>query len=272
MMWWWEKLRTRIPVCSTRLTEARTTNGRGSKDLAKRTTTALSRSRTESLRHAMSILLGLPLGAALLTGCSHSSSISTAQRDRIETQYIKDINSGTDLKMGAIAKIPHWFDSIYLLKDSIKKGYRVKSVQVFGIVTTDVTYQSGELDGPAYEADVDLQVCAGHRGFPTNSSGFPNAGDISSQIWLIPNGISAFSSTDSPTLITNEPQILNTPSLGPDQCFRGVQAYAVPESTYNFFHRRFLPTETIKRGGRVALTAAQGPFQSGLSLSWVWRS
>ncbi len=220
----------------------------------------------------MSILLGLPLGAALLTGCSQGSSISSAQRDRIETQYLKQLNAGTNVRMGAVVKIPRWFDSLYLSKDQIKKGYRVRSLQVFGIVTTDVTSESIELGGTAYEADVDLQVCAGHKGFKASPGGIPNAGDIEHQMWLIPTGISSFSSsTDAATLITNEPPIFDAPSLGPDQCFRGVAVYAVPDSTYNLFARRMIPTQTMNRIGRVALTSAQGPFVAGLSLSWVWR-
>jgi hypothetical protein len=214
----------------------------------------------------------LAMGALTLSSCSSGSSVSAAQRTQIQNQYLKDLAKGTSLKMGDVVTVPTWMDSLYLTSTEMKKGYRVATIQVFGIVTTGATYIGGLNNVSSYETNVDLQVCAGKAGFPGGSNSIFNAGLITQQLWLLPNATSAYStSADIPTLIPGEPWIENAPSLGPNQCFRGVESYAVPVEVYNLGARTFNPINVISKEGAVALTSSHGPFQAGLSLDWVWK-
>jgi len=205
-----------------------------------------------------------------LAGCSSNEGISEKQKSEIGLEYVKSMSSGTHLKMGATVAIPTWFDSLYLSKEEMQKGYRVSTIQVFGIVGTGATHQSND-DYEAYEFDVDLEICAGKAGFPTQYEGLMNAGSVADHLWLRATGLTAVNLQISPTLIDGARWINRAPALGPNECFRGVGGFEVPVVNFNMGNRRLDPTKLIHGNGGVGLTSAQTPVQPGFTLTWFWQ-
>ena len=170
------------------------------------------------------------------------------------------------LKVGSAIHPPSWF----LLGVNPHAG-AVSSITVFNIaVSSDVTDNSSPIGVPAIQANVDLQACAGSSGYQSSEGPYNIADDISqvarlvppltygsptSTVWLSPDS----SESSVPRLIPGN-TFTSAPSLGPNQCFRGVLIYWIPADGFE------------SRGSSYFLLSYRDPLFEGpgFNLSYMW--